>query len=172
MKSSFLLAFFALAIPPLRAAAPEDSLKSFLQAYLKDPLWNETDFPTRYMHAFVDLNGDGKPEAIVYLLGGRWCGTSGCTMLILRQEAPSFNVVSKTLSTRPPIRVLPATSHGWRNLSVLVASGITESYQSELRFNGKTYPWSPSLPPARRLDSKSSGKVIFEDYQSARPLFP
>ena len=30
----------------------------------------------RYTAAFVDLNSDGKPEAIVYLTSSDWCGVN------------------------------------------------------------------------------------------------
>ena len=45
--------------------------------------------------------------------------------------------------TWTPIRVLDATSHGWRNISVRVAGGGI----------GKTYSQNPTVPAARPVDS-------------------
>jgi hypothetical protein len=42
---------------------------------------------TRYVAAFTDLNGDGQPEAIVYLISPEWCGSGGCSMFILQQNS-------------------------------------------------------------------------------------
>jgi len=47
----------------------EASLKEYLQSYVKRRDRSE-DRTTRYIDAFIDLNADGVPEAIVYLPGG------------------------------------------------------------------------------------------------------
>jgi len=53
---------------PAKAQGPHDeaSLKKFLQAYFAS---KDDDKTTRYIAAFHDLNGDGKPEALVYISG-------------------------------------------------------------------------------------------------------
>ena len=127
----------------------------------------------RYFDAFVDLNGDGKKEAIVYLMGDGWCGSGGCTMLVLASEATSFKVVTEITISRPPIRVLSSTSHGWHNISVWVAGGgIEPAYEAELRFDGKTYPGNPSVAPARRLNGKVQGKIVIPSMQGGTLLYP
>ena len=100
----------------LHSASLDESLKSFLQTYLKSSPPSEWDRTTRYVRAFFDLDGDGNPEAIVYVSGRGWCGTGGCVMLILRRNGSSFKVVARTTITRPPIRVLETTSRGWRDV--------------------------------------------------------
>ena len=75
-------------------------LKSFLRGYLRDP--SVVDYKsTRYFAAFVDLRGDGRRDAIVYLMGP-WCRSGGCDTLILIPEGPSFKPISKLTVTRPP----------------------------------------------------------------------
>ena len=103
---------FLLPICPVRAqssSAAERPLKKFLQHYVKDP-GLEDQKTIRYSDAFVDLNGDGKKEAIVYLLGRAWCGSGGCNTLILARDGASWKVVGHITITRPPIRVLSSTS--------------------------------------------------------------
>src|SRR6266581_4426971 len=85
-------------------AATEESVKKFLQNYTKTPYLPE-DKVTRYFDALVDLNGDGK-EVIVYLTGPQWCGSGGCTALILAPERSSYTVVTKLTVAQRPIRVL------------------------------------------------------------------
>lgn len=129
------------------------------------------------MAAFTDLNGDGTEEAIVYVMGQRWCGSGGCTMLVLAPKAPSYRVVTRVLITRPPIRVLDATSHGWRNLAVWAqGGGIQPGYEAELRFDGRRYPISPANPPSRRVVGKAPGKVVIPEsangIRKGKPLYP
>ena len=56
----------------------------------------------------------------MYLMGRWWCGSGGCPTLILEREADSYKVVTRTTVTRPPIKVLPTISNGWRSISVWV----------------------------------------------------
>jgi hypothetical protein len=60
-----------------KLSSAEVSLKAFLQTL-------DHDKQTRYIAAFRDLNDDGTPEAIVYLIGKRWCGSGGCNTLVLK----------------------------------------------------------------------------------------
>ncbi len=161
---------------PQQPAAPfstaKDSLKTFLQTYVRTPSSN-SDKTTQYFSAFVDLNGDGTPEAIVYLTGQSWCGSGGCRTLILARNRSSWRIVTHITITRPPIRVLSNASNGWRNIGVwVVGGGIQPGYEAELRFDGKTYPSNPSMPPARRLAGKATGKVVVRSSQSGTPLYP
>ena len=150
----------------------EDSLKRFLQDYAKENQADD-DKTTRYIHTFVDLNGDGKDEAIVYLVGRDWCGSGGCTALILASEASSYKVVTELTVTQLPVRILTGTSNGWRNLGVWVqGGGIQPGYEAELLFDGKTYPENPTVPPARRLEHKVPGKVVVSALQAGTPLYP
>ena len=103
-----------LAIAPLVLPAQppvETSLRTYLQSYLRT---NNSDYDktTRYVAASVDLNGDGVPEVIVYVSSKAWCGSGGCTMLILAREKSTFRIITRTTITRPPIRILKSKSQG------------------------------------------------------------
>ena len=87
-----------------------------------EPL-SDRDKTTRYLSASVDLNGDGMQEVIVYLIGGGWCGSGGCTTLILGPQDTSYKVITKMTVTRLPIRVLTTTSNGLHDLPVVVRGG-------------------------------------------------
>jgi hypothetical protein len=135
-------------------ASEEATLKKYLQTMDNDP-------ETRYAVAFRDLNGDGIDEAVVYLLGGPWCGSGGCNTLILAQERGSWRVVTKITITRPPIRVLESVANGWHDIGVWVqGGGVRQGYEAELRFNGKTYPRNPSVAPAQRAVKASAGETL------------
>jgi hypothetical protein len=148
------------------AQTREDSLKRFLQKY-------DDDRTARYSRAFVDLNGDGKDEAIVYSTGRSWCGSGGCNTLVLTQEGGTWRLVTSITITWPPIRVLASRSHGWHDISVWVSGGgIRPGYEAELSFDGKTYATNPSVPPARPLAAKVDGKVVILSSEGATPLYP
>ena len=144
-------------------SAPEESLKRFLQTL-------DDSKSTRYVAAFRDINDDGTAEAIVYLMGRKWCGSGGCNTLVLARDGTSWRTVATIAITKPPIRVLRDTSNGWHSIGVWVqGGGIQSGYEAELRFDGKTYPKNPSVPPARRLE-KSTGEIAIPSAKKGTPL--
>lgn len=164
---SFLLIFWICAsscFSQLRPAqnhpGEKDRLKRFLQQYLRDSQTPE-DNTTRYTVAFVDLKDNGAKDVIVYITGQRWCGSGGCTTLVLAPVGSSYGVNSKIVVTRPPIRVLPTKSHGWHDIAVRVqGGGDVNAYEVKLTFDGKSYPISPSHHRGRRLENEVLGREI------------
>lgn len=141
-------------------ATNADSLRSFLQERLKGPS-GEADQTTRYQYAFVDLDGKGKREVVVFVTGNGWCGSGGCTTFVLAAQASSYRVVTRIPISRLPIRLLATRSNGWRDLTVGVkGGGILSGYESALPFDGNSYPTNPSLPPARRLEGTETGETV------------
>ena len=126
----------------------------------------------RYEAAFVDLNADGKDEAVVYLTGEGVCGSGGCELSIYSPQGASWREVTSLSITRPPIRVLDTRSHGWSDLGVWVAGGgIIPGYEARLRFDGGSYPTNPSVPPAERTTERNGGRVLLDREAKARPLY-
>jgi hypothetical protein len=148
----------------------EDSLKKFLQDYVRDPFY---DYKTaRYRSAFVDLKDDGTHEVIVYFTDQHSCGSGGCTALILAPKGSSYEVVASITIVRLPIRVLTTKSKGWHDISVWVAGGgIQPGYEAKLSFDGKTFPSNPTVPPARRITQKIAGEVVIPATEEGTPLF-
>lgn len=136
------------------------ALKAFLKTYVHEH--NTSDGETRYAVAWKDLNGDGRPEAIVYLMGDGWCGSGGCHLLVLEQSGSGFTVRGKMTITREPIAVLPSTNHGWRDLVVQVAGGGIESGRVVLPFQGDRYASNPTVPPARGLGRQEAAEVLIK----------
>jgi hypothetical protein len=143
----------------------EESIRKLFQA-------RDDDKSTRYLAAFRDLNGDGIPEAIVYLIGPQWCGSGGCHLFILQKSSGSWKIVTSTTITNPPIRILDRKLNGWHSLGVWVqGGGIQPGYEAELGFNGKTYPRNPSVSPARRVAKNLLGEVVINDADKSKPLW-
>ena len=150
--------------------SPDDqSLRAFLQARFHED--RETYPDTRYVAAWADLDGDRRPEALVYLLSGAFCGSGGCKLLVLTREGRSWRTVADTSVTSAPIRLLATSSHGWRDLAVTVAGGGARAHEALIAFNGRIYPRNPSVPPARALRRPAPGRVLIRDEDQGRPLF-
>ena len=138
------------------SSANESSIKQFITSM-------NGNKSTDYAVAFRDLDGDGQSEAIVRL-SGDWCGSGGCNALILKRKKNGWNIVSKIMVTRTPIRVLDDVSHGWHSIGVWVqGGGILKGYEAELRFNGKSYPSNPSMIPANKSSNRTTGEVVIPD---------
>lgn len=169
------LVYWLMLSPPLvtgtadRSSASEDTLKQFLEDYLR-PGPGE-DNVVRYIDAAKDLNGDGRPEAIVHVRGRAWCGSGGCVTLILTPKDGTYRVVASIPITRPPIRVLNRVSNGWAHIGVWVSGGgITPGYEAELPFDGSTYPKNPSDPRFRRPGEKTPREVVISPRQEEKKL--
>ncbi len=153
------------AATPKAANFPE-LLKKFMQAHIRhiDPRIDET---TKFSYAFVDLNGDGKDEAIVHMTGRSWCGTGGCITYVLTPDGNAYRFVARVPATRTPIRVLDKMTHGWHSISTIIREDATHIYEGELRFNGQKYPLGEP-PPAGQLP----GKVVIPEHPQETSLFP
>ncbi|HEV3481172.1 MAG TPA: hypothetical protein VGR97_02470 [Candidatus Acidoferrales bacterium] len=145
-------------------------MKRFLQDYLRDPRMGD-DKTTKYFAVFADLKDDGTKEAIVYVTGQTWCGTGGCTTLILVPKDSSYRVVTRVLITQLPIRVLASKSHGWHDIEMQVRAGqgVPHGYEAKLSFNGKSYPISPV--DGEKVTSKLAGKVVVPATAEGTPLY-
>jgi hypothetical protein len=146
---------------------PQDALSdpsAGLGAFLRESLQMEAlddDPTTRYFAVPFDLNGDGDDASIVYVTGNRWCGSGGCTTLVLDRDGPGYRMVSRIRVTPSPVRVLDTGSEGWQSLAVPIAEvGPRRAYEAEVPFDGETYPENPTASAARRIDGEAPGVLV------------
>jgi hypothetical protein len=117
----------------------------------------------RYFDSTVDLNGDGVAEVVVYLAGPMVCGTGGCPMFVFTPGPDGYRLVSQFSVVRPPVRISPRSSQGWRNLVVGVGGGGLAAGSAELKHDGTGYPSNPTVAPAEPLaDLEGTGILIPE----------
>lgn len=144
--------------------AADAALMSYLRATLKPshPTFEETSATaTKVQVAWVDLNADKRPEAIVYVEGRGWCGSGGCRLLVLEQDGDSFRTRARLSVTRPPIALLSERSSGWRKLTVYIAGGgIIPGYRVVVPFDGSQYARNPTMPPAYKLAEGVEEQVV------------
>ena len=155
---------------PAEFQPPPFLLRNFLQDYVSK---SGQDKVTRYFAASVSLRDDTTLQVIVYLTNDGWCGSVGCTALILEPKDFDFRVVTKITATRLPIRLLSTKTNGWHDLAVHVqGGGVEQAYEVKLSFDGKSYPLDPSVPPAQPVTTEIAGEVIVPTSATGEPLFP
>jgi len=109
--------------------------------------WSRSGAVPTYKYVLVDLNEDSTPDAVVLVTDPYYCGSGGCSMLILRGTKGAFKLLSSSTITREPILVLPEKRYGWHTLSVWCSGGGISLGQVLMRFNGSRYPLNPSMQP-------------------------
>jgi hypothetical protein len=147
-------------------------LRKFLQNYLGSSSGGH-DKDLHVLIATVPLSGPDAKQVLVYINSRDWCGSGGCTMLVLTPSGSTYKVVSRITIVNLPIRVLRTNSHGWHDLSVVVrGGGILQAYEAKLSFNGKKYADNPTVPPVTRSPRKAEGTVAISDTSEQFSLVP
>jgi hypothetical protein len=173
VKRTLLLIGAALSCtaPALAQPQRQPDLHTFLQTQFRG---ERTDPAARYASALADLDGDGRPEAIVYMMSRGYCGTGGCHVFIYRATGRSWWRTARITVSNLPIRVLDSRTHGWRDLGISqreLRGNHFVRYEARLRFNGRTYPLNPSVPPAQQLTRRVPGRILIGENNRGRPLF-
>jgi len=117
-------------------------LKLRLGKMFKDDLAkNLIDTQSRKFRLFEhNINQEPKKEIFVGLTGPYFCGSGGCTVLLLNPEG---ELITKFTVTEYPILIANTLTKGWKDL-ILHSQGKDHL----MMFNGKTYPSNPSIQPA------------------------
>ena len=149
------------------AQTPTPSVVRVLRAALRDPMSSAVDTSTRVAAAPVALGPGPAHAVVVYLTGRGWCGSGGCTTLVLAPAGDSYRAAGRIPVTQPPISVLPSTHHGWADLGVWFrdARGAREAV---LRYDGRRYRGNPSRAPVAR----TVGRVVLDTAVASARLYP
>jgi hypothetical protein len=150
---------------------PSERLKAYLRSYFSQGGKIAPDKTARIAVCTVNTI-DGKPEEdIVYVSGRDWCGSGGCTMLILQSNESAIEVLGRVTIVQLPIRLLPSQNYGHPDIGVSVqGGGILRGYEAVLSFDGESYPSNPSVPPARKA-AVARGRVIIANLNESVPLY-
>ena len=149
---SSLTAGVVLLLPKaLTFAAGEAAIDAAIRA------WARKSTAPAYEYVVVDLNDDGVPDAVVLITDHEYCGSGGCTMVVLRGKSEEFRLVSSSTVTRKPILLLQGVRNGWHTLSVRVEGGGVAPSQVLMRFAHNRYPGNPTMQPrAKQSDLKAA----------------
>lgn len=104
----------------------------------------------------IDLNNDGNKEIFINLKSPYFCGSGGCTVLLLSDK---LNLISKFTVTNTPIFAEPTVKNGWKVLSIK-SSGEWK----ELIYADGKYPENPTVLKKASYDAPSGhAEVIFSE---------
>jgi hypothetical protein len=157
-KSTLAVIALTLAGPALSAAPPELEV-----AVAK---WAAPKSVPRYQYSLIDLNDDGKLDAIAFISDQNYCGAGGCWMVVLRGTSHGYEVVSATMLAQKPIFVLKEVQFGWHSLAVALGGFGREPGLAVMRFDGMVYPSNAKLQNRIQLSAGMSlGPVDFLEGQ-------
>jgi hypothetical protein len=136
------------------------NLRNFLKSYTSSDYELLTENDKRFQFYEVDLNDDGDKEIFVRFMGPYFCGSGGCTFLLLDKYA---EIITKFTVTRAPIFIEQEKRNGWSFLLVK-DSGVFK----ELVYENGSYPTNPSVLPKAPYDAPSGHAEIMFDETFAR----
>jgi hypothetical protein len=99
-----------------------------------------------YVHARTDLNGDGRQDVLIYLMGPYVCGTGGCTLQVFQQGARGYRLVSSFPTSRLPVIVSQTRHNGWRDLWRRQSGGGAPATWVREAFDGRGYVEKQRIP--------------------------
>ena len=119
----------------------------------------------RYIYSRVDLNGDGREEVLVYLLGSIFCGTGGCNLLLFEQGDEGYSLVNNFPISRTPVTVSTEKASGWSHLVRPESGGGALPSYVVHTFDGEKYVEGERLPGDAAPEGTQylAGEFTFED---------
>lgn len=146
-----------------KATSFNDTLSLKIGNYLRKNYLDEADLRSisteqrKFQFSTIDLNSDGVDEIFVYLNSNYFCGSGGCTFLLLDK---TLNLITKFTVTKTPILISNEIENYWKKLYLFSNGGYREMiYNARYR----SYPSNPSME-----------KIIIEDlynHQGVTKLF-
>lgn len=134
-------------------------VRSVLENMFKEDLAKDLipDTSRKFIFFEYDLNGELGKEIFVGLIGPYFCGSGGCTVLLLN---PKGVLITRFTVVDYPIVIDTQKNKGWDNLFML-----SSGKYHVMKFNGKKYPSNPSMQPLLRQtpDSKLPRALNFVD---------
>ena len=141
---------------PLAATgAPDPALDAWVRNAVSDG-----SMALRYASA---TTGGPDPLTLVYLIGADYCGSGGCTLLVLHRTPAGFERLGRLTVTRTPIRVLESQTRGRPDLAVGVRGGGMGSHEVLIPFDGGRYASNPTVAPARPIAGDAPGRTLITD---------
>lgn len=117
----------------------------------------------RYYYNEIDLNDDGIPEVVVYLVGNKFCGNEGCSVAIFKSTIPGYQLLSNISPVFQPIVVSAERTNGYHDLIVYVSRGGADPFYARLKFQHNSYPSNPTQQPRVPETATIVGTLLLAD---------
>lgn len=108
----------------------------------------------------ADLNNDGRNETFVNFFTPYFCGTGGCTLLLLDSD---LKVITRFTVTETPLYIDFSYKNNW--MVLFVKSG---GQWRSLTFKDGKYPSNPSVVKNSVTGPSDNAKVVFSDLQRTK----
>jgi len=108
----------------------------------------------------VDFNNDGEKEIFVNLFTPYFCGTGGCSLILLN---PNLEIINRFTATETPIYIDSKFENGW-NVLIVNSKGNWKALISE---NGK-YPSNPSVVKNSASKPDSNTIAVFKNDDNSK----
>lgn len=112
--------------PKMGLLVPQPKIESFIKDWTQEAPWvpgykvelaeDDKKKGGVYFYNMNDLNHDGVEEVLVYLVSRNFCGSGGCSLLILQQQNGVYNLISDFGVTQVPVGVFDQGKRGWKDL--------------------------------------------------------
>lgn len=112
----------------------------------------------------IDLNNDGKMEILLNLPTSYFCGTGGCSVLLLTDQ---LNPITEFTEITTPIYVQEEIENGWKVL--MVQSG---GRWRKLIYEDDSYPSNPLEVEVSRDSPTKSADVLFDNDKEVVRTYP
>jgi heat shock protein HslJ len=148
---------------------PEPATDAGLEAAIRKAAGDTAQ--ARYAAGRADLNGDGKEEVFVYLMGPMVCGTGGCNLMLFRSGPGGYTLVQQFPITQTPVIVSPNKTKRWNDLWRAEAGGGAPATFVRHGFNGRKYVERQRVPGNKTPE----GKIVIPagvTFQDGIPLGP
>ena len=116
----------------------------------------------RYVLAWADLDGDRRPEALVYVISRNFCGAAGCRLYVYRPEQGGWYQETSVFDVRPPFTILNARTRGWHDLALGQGGALPQTVILRHAEFGYDAPAPGRAGP---------GRTVITGNERGRPLF-
>lgn len=141
--------------PAARNADAQQRLTDALATIYAD----STARPLRYYSKFVDLNGDGKREALAYVVGPNGCA-DGCDLYVLAPDGNRYVAVSRIPTSKAPLYQLGHRHQGWHDLLVTTPGDSGGSNRQRMQYaDGRYVPAKDDNDARTPLISNLDGRA-------------
>jgi hypothetical protein len=117
----------------------------------------------RHVVERIDLNGDGREDALVLLQSRRHCSARGCTLLVFERVGEEYELHSRLLLGRTPLIATESRTGGWRDLVAPMTSSAAGMRLMVVKHTPRGYPDDPAQLAAVPATREVRGRVLFSD---------
>jgi hypothetical protein len=137
--------------------------KSLVDSILKADLASMDSSARKFVFSEIDLNADGQNEIFVGFTGSYFCGSGGCTIMLLDSKG---QVITQFTVSEYPVIVDNNKTNGWSDL-IINSNGNNHL----MKFDGKKYPSNPSVQPVFKMTPGDSLPRVLDWLNFPYPWF-